>query len=80
VLHNVVIQNENAIEQKEIPLGVFLDIEGTFDRTSFGAIVKAANWHGVEPTICRWISFMLESRSMVATLSVETFEVAATKG
>jgi hypothetical protein len=40
-LHNVVIlvHIENAIEPKYISLGAFLDIEGAFDRTSFGIIL-----------------------------------------
>jgi hypothetical protein len=42
---------ENAIKHKEIALGAFLDTEGIFARTLFGAIGRAANQHGVEPTI-----------------------------
>jgi hypothetical protein len=52
-LHNEVTRIENAMEHKEIALGAFLDIEGAFDRTTFAAIAKAAEWHGVEPTIGR---------------------------
>jgi hypothetical protein len=52
-LHNIIIRIYNVIKHKEIALGAFLEIEGAFDRTSIGAIVKAANRHGVEPTICR---------------------------
>jgi hypothetical protein len=48
----------------KIPLGAFLDIQRAFDRTSFGSIAKASNQYGVECTICRWISFMLVSRSI----------------
>jgi hypothetical protein len=69
-----------TLSNKQIALGAFLDIEEAFDRTSFEAIAKAANWHGVKPTICTWINFMLESRSMVATLSWEILEVAVTRG
>jgi hypothetical protein len=69
MLHSVLIRIENAAEYMEITLGAFLDIEGTFDKTTYGAIVKGAKWHGFEPNICRGINFMLENRSMVATLS-----------
>jgi hypothetical protein len=41
--------------------------------------VKGAKWHGFEPNICRGINFMLENRSMVATLSGGLLEVAVTR-
>jgi hypothetical protein len=44
------------------------------------AIAKAAEWHGVKPTIFRWINFMLKSRNVTATLSGETLKVAAHGG
>jgi hypothetical protein len=71
-LHNVVTRIENAIEHRDIALGAFLDIEGAFDRTSFDTIKQAAERHGIDPTICRWICAMLESRNITATLSGET--------
>jgi hypothetical protein len=67
-LHNVVHAQKNAIEHKDIILGVFLDTEEAFDRTSFDTIKQAAERHGIEPTICRWICAMLESRNVSATL------------
>jgi hypothetical protein len=33
--HSVVICTESAVEYKDTALGVFLNIEGTFDKTSF---------------------------------------------
>jgi hypothetical protein len=68
-LHNVVTHAEYAIEHKDIALGAFLDIEGAFDRTSFDIIKQAAERHGIEPTIFRWICAMLESRNIIAVLS-----------
>jgi hypothetical protein len=68
----VVTRIERATEYKDIALGAFLDTEGTFDRTSFDIIKRAAERHGTEPTICRWICTMLESRNITATLSGET--------
>jgi hypothetical protein len=69
VLHNVVTCIENAIEHKDIALGAFLDIEGASDRTPFDTIVQAAERHGTETAVCRWISAMLESWNISATLS-----------
>jgi hypothetical protein len=71
-LHRVTIQSENVTEHKEIALGAFHDLEGALYITSSEAISKTTNQHGVEPTICRRITFMLESRSVAATLSGET--------
>jgi hypothetical protein len=79
-LHNVVTRIENAIEHRDIALGAFLDIEGAFYRTSFDIIKQAAERHGIDPTICRWICAMLESRNIKATLSGETLGAAAVRG
>jgi hypothetical protein len=75
-LHNVVTHIENAVEHKDIALGAFLDIEGAFDGTSFDTIIQAAERHGIEPAICRWICSMLESRSIRGTLSGEILKAA----
>lgn len=40
-LHQVVKRLEKALEQKEVALGAFLDIEGAFDNTSFASIIVA---------------------------------------
>jgi hypothetical protein len=61
-------------------LGAFLDIEGAFDRTCFDIIKQAAERHGIEPTICRWICAMLDSRNITAILSGETLRVSAARG
>jgi hypothetical protein len=79
-LHNVVPNIESAIEHKDIALGAFLDIEGALDRTSFDIIKQAAEKHGTEHAICRWISAMLESRTITATLSGETLGASASRG
>jgi hypothetical protein len=54
-LHHVVTRIGSATEHKEIALAAFLDIEGAFDRTCFEVITQAAERHGIESTICRWI-------------------------
>jgi hypothetical protein len=55
-------------------------IQKVFDKASFEATAKATNRRGVEPTICRWMDFMLERRSVADTLSGETLGVTATRG
>jgi hypothetical protein len=59
---------ENAIKQKYISLDAFLAIEEAFDNASFDTIKEAAERHGIEPAVCRWICSMLESRNISAAL------------
>jgi hypothetical protein len=63
----VVTHIEDAIEHQDIALCAFLDTEGTFDRISFDIIKQAAERHGIEPAVCRWICAMLEIRNISAT-------------
>jgi hypothetical protein len=70
---------ESTIEHRDIALGAFLNIERASDRTSFDMIDQAAENNGIEPTICRWIRAMLESRTITATLS-EPLRVSASRG
>jgi hypothetical protein len=76
----VVTRIENEIEHRNIVLGAFLDIEKAFDRTYFDIIKQAAERLGIDPTICRWICAILESRNIRDTLSGETLEAAAARG
>jgi hypothetical protein len=62
-LHYVVTRIEYIIEHKDIALGALLDIGGAFDRTSFDTIKQAAERHGIEPAICKWICAILENRN-----------------
>jgi hypothetical protein len=75
----VVTRIENAIEHKDVALGEFLDTEGAFNRTSSDIIKQAAEKHGTESAICRWICAMLESRNISATLSRETLGATAAR-
>jgi hypothetical protein len=79
-LYNVVTRIEYAIEHKDIVLGAFLDIEGACERTSFDIIKQAAERHGIEPAICRWICAMLDSRNINAILSGETLKASVARG
>jgi hypothetical protein len=71
-LHHVITHIEEAVENSEVTLGAFLDIEGAFDSTSFDTITKAAKRHGLGDTISRWIGSMLGSRKITPTLARET--------
>jgi hypothetical protein len=80
VLHNVTTCIQNANEHKAICLRAFLTTEETLDRTLFDTIKLAAERHGIESTICRWICFMQESIEIIPTLSEETFRAFVAKG
>jgi hypothetical protein len=79
-LHSVVTCIENAIKHKVLALGAFLDIEGAFDRTSHDTIKQAAEKHGIEPAVCRWICAMLESRNIVFRLAGDTMRASVARG
>jgi hypothetical protein len=71
---------ENALVYKGIVLGAFPAIVGAFDRTSFAAITEAAERHGVEPTIVRWIHTMLKNQKHHSHTVWTALEVSATRG
>jgi hypothetical protein len=78
-LHHVITHTEEAVDNREVTLGAFLDIDGAFDSTSFG-IKKAARRHGLGDTICRRIGSMLGGRKLTATLAGETLERSVARG
>jgi hypothetical protein len=52
-LHDLVYKIDGSLAQKEFALGVFLDVEGAFDNTSFESMDDAASDHRVCSTINR---------------------------
>ncbi|GJQ67996.1 hypothetical protein Trydic_g16736 [Trypoxylus dichotomus] len=56
-------------EHKEIALATFLDIEGAFDRASFLSMERALQRRGVEPTLTRWITSMLNNRTVHVSMN-----------
>lgn len=61
-LHCVVNKIEKAFSVKEYALGLFLDIEGAFDKVNLDVIHKALVEFGVELSITGWTKFMLGHR------------------
>jgi hypothetical protein len=51
-LHQLVVQVEKALDQQEIALGAFLDIEGAFNNTCYDTMCDALVRHGSEHTMC----------------------------
>jgi len=79
-LHQLVIWAEKPLDQQEITLRVFLDIEGAFDNTSYDSMCSAFTRHGVDQTIVRWITDTLEGRLDAAALGDVSRSVAVSRG
>jgi hypothetical protein len=63
---------EKSLNNEEIALGAFLDIEGASDNASFESMILAASNLGVDNTCCRWLRAMLKGRQVQATMFNET--------
>ena len=50
-LHQLVVRAEKALDQQQIALGAFLDIEGAFNGTSYDTMCDAVVRHGSADTI-----------------------------
>ena len=63
-LHNIVHKIEKRIKKKQYALGVFLDVEGAFDKISFKAIQRGLINKGIETKTINWIMDMTTTRSL----------------
>ena len=79
-LHQLVVRVEKALDQQEIALGAFLDIEGAFNNTCYDTMCDALVRHGSEYTIVRRIKATLEGRVAVATLNKISLKFAISRG
>jgi hypothetical protein len=71
---------EKALDQQEVVLGVFLDIEGAFNNTSYDSMCMALARHGVDHTIVRRVKATLEGRQAIATLGSLSRSVEVSRG
>jgi len=78
-LHQLVVRAEKALVQQEIALGVFLDIEGASDNTSYDSMCSAFTTHGVDQTIVRYIRATLEGRLATAAVADVSRSVAVSR-
>lgn len=79
-LHELVSRIERAMDSKLYTLGVFLDIEGAFDNTTFESICEGALEHGIPRTIVRWVDATLRLRNISAGPDLDRITVTVTKG
>jgi hypothetical protein len=79
-LHQLVVRIEKALDQRETALGVFLDIEGAFNNTSYNSICAPLAKHGVSCTIIQRIRATLEGWLATDTLGGVPRRVKVARG
>jgi ribonuclease HI len=67
-IHRLTRKIEDAIQNGQFALGVFLDVEGAFDNIKYSSIWNALNKAKVPPVIANWIREMLNDRSIILEL------------
>lgn len=60
-LRVILKKSQYTLENQEIFLGTFLDIEKTFNNISINSILQAATLKGVDSTCRKWIHHVLEN-------------------
>jgi hypothetical protein len=71
---------EKVLDQRKTALGVFLDIEGTFNNASFDSMCATLVRQGLDHVIVWWIRATLKGRLAAATLSEFSMRVAVSRG
>ena len=79
-LHPLIVWVEKALDQQEIALGVFLDIEGAFDNTFYDSMCSSLTRYGVDQTIVRWIRATLVGWLATAAFGGVSRSVAVFRG
>jgi len=79
-LHQLVVWVEKAFDQQETALGVFLDIEGAFNNTSYDSKCDVLFKHGVNYIIVWWIRATLEGHLAAANLHGYSKRVVVSRG
>lgn len=57
-----------------------MNIEGTFDNTSFISIKRAVKEYGIDETICHWVDDMLRNRNVQTSLENSSAEAVVVRG
>ena len=67
-LHQLIHRIEETFIKGDLSMGVFLDIEGAFDKVPFRVIEEAALSKGIHRKVVRWIGHMLSNRTITIEL------------
>ena len=68
------------MENKLSTLGMFLDIEGAFDKTTFKNLGITLQEHDVNPTLSRWVTGMLRNREVLINVGGTEIEAVVDGG
>ncbi|GJQ67279.1 hypothetical protein Trydic_g8180 [Trypoxylus dichotomus] len=79
-IHELAWRAEIAFGHKEIGLATFLNIEGAFDRASFLSMERALQRRGVGPTLTKWITSMLNNRTVHVSMNLCNIGATAVAG
>jgi len=79
-IHQLMVRNEKMHDQLDTALGVFEDIEGALNNTSYDALSGALDRYGSDYTIVRWIRTTLNGRVSVANLHEFYMRLAIFRG
>lgn len=71
---------EKALQDKQIALCAFLDIEGAFDNTPIYSLIRGLTTKNVDATTIKWIEAMLSTRTIKLSLHGTNHEVVTTRG
>ena len=63
-LNNLVKNIASTLQNREIAVAAFLDIEGAFNNTLPYSLHEASMSKGIEPVTCNWIKAMLKIKLM----------------
>ena len=69
-----------SLEDKEIAMATFLDIEGAFNNAATESLIGAQIKRGVPPSFCRWMKSSLEKRIIISSLGGNTIKAMAGGG
>lgn len=70
---------ENALENKELPLGLFLDLSKAFDCVSSEILLKKLFRYGIRGNVWHWIKSYLEKREQYVEIKQGNIKYASEK-
>ncbi|WP_443057091.1 reverse transcriptase domain-containing protein [Streptomyces sp. IBSBF 2390] len=79
-LHTIVRNLEDSIEQSDLTLVDFIDIEGAFNNVTAEAIIDSLSRKNVDQGICTWIRHMLTSRIVIGEIAGSSAVRAVSRG
>jgi len=78
-LHQLVFHVKKTLDLRQIALGVFFDIEGSFNHSSYDSMCAALAKHGVDYTNVRWIRVTLEDRLTASSIGGISWSIGVSR-